>query len=377
MSRYIPPVKPYFPPEDIEEIKKHVENILKSGMLTLHTYTKEFEKLFAKICNVRNAIAVNSGTAALEIALRCMKLNPGDEVLVPTNTFSATAAAIIFAGGKPRFTDIDPSTLCIDAENVQKNLTDKTRGVIVVHIGGLVCPDIKAIREICQDRRLFLIEDAAHAHGSGIDGKPAGSLGDVGCFSFYPTKVMTTGEGGMITTNDDTIAERARILRDQGKEDFSSNRIVELGYNWRMQEISAAIGIVQLKRLPEMLERRNEIARYYDREFSRVNGLNPIITPKNIINSYYKYVLILDHGIDRKQLKEKLREKGVRCGGEIYWPPLHLQPIYQRILKTKQGDFPKAEDVCRRMICPPIYTGMTLEDAKYVVDKFKEVLGEI
>ncbi|RLG17571.1 hypothetical protein DRN63_02845 [Nanoarchaeota archaeon] len=377
MSRYIPPVKPYFPPEDIEEIKKHVENILKSGMLTLHTYTKEFEKLFAKICNVRNAIAVNSGTAALEIALRCMKLNPGDEVLVPTNTFSATAAAIIFAGGKPRFTDIDPSTLCIDAENVQKNLTDKTRGVIVVHIGGLVCPDIKAIREICQDRRLFLIEDAAHAHGSGIDGKPAGSLGDVGCFSFYPTKVMTTGEGGMITTNDDTIAERARILRDQGKEDFSSNRIVELGYNWRMQEISAAIGIVQLKRLPEMLERRNEIARYYDREFSRVNGLNPIITPKNIINSYYKYVLILDHGIDREQLKEKLREKGVRCSGEVYWPPLHLQPIYQRILKTKQGDFPKAEDVCRRMICPPIYTGMTLEDAKYVVDKFKEVLEEI
>lgn len=377
MSRYIPPVKPYFPAEDIEEIKKHVENILKSGMLTLHTYTKEFEKLFAKICNVRNTIAVNSGTAALEIALRCMKLNPGDEVLVPTNTFSATAAAIIFASGKPRFTDIDPSTLCIDAENVQKNLTDKTRGVIVVHIGGLVCPDIKAIREICQDRRLFLIEDAAHAHGSSIDGKPAGSLGDVGCFSFYPTKVMTTGEGGMITTNDDTIAERARILRDQGKEDFSSNRIVELGYNWRMQEISAAIGIVQLKRLPEMLERRNEIARYYDREFSRVKGLNPIITPKNIINSYYKYVLILDHDIDREELKEKLREKGVRCSGEVYWPPLHLQPIYQRILKTKQGDFPKAEDVCRRMICPPIYTGMTLEDAKYVVDKFKEALEEI
>ena len=377
MSRVIPPVRPYFPKEDIEEIKRYVEEILRSGMLTLYAYTRKFEEKFAELCNVKHAIAVNSGTAALEIALRCMKLKSGDEVLVPTNTFSATAASVIFAGGRPVFTDIDPETLCISAEEVQKRMTEKTKGVIVVHIGGLVCPDIKAIREICEDRKMFLIEDAAHAHGSKINGEPAGSLGDVGCFSFYPTKVMTTGEGGMITTNSDEVAKKARILRDQGKESTASNIIVELGYNWRIDEISAAIGIVQLKRLPEIIKRRNKIAEFYNSEFGKISGVKPLKKPSNIVNCYYKYVVILDREIDRDKVKQKLREKGVRCGGEVYWPPLHLQPLYQKLLGTKQGDFPKAEDVCRRMICPPIYTGMTLEDAKYVVDKFKEVLEEI
>jgi dTDP-4-amino-4,6-dideoxygalactose transaminase len=240
-----------------------------------------------------------------------------------------------------------------------------------------MCPDIKAIREVCEDRKLFLIEDAAHAHGSTIDGRSAGSLGDVGCFSFYPTKVMTTGEGGMITTNCDDVAKKTRILRDQGKENFASNIVVDLGYNWRMQEISAAIGLVQLRRLPEIIERRNKIASYYDGEFNKMSGVRPIITPTNIVNSYYKYVLILDPDIDRDRLKQKLREKGVGCGGEVYWPPLHLQPFYQRLLGTKRGDFPNAEDVCGRMICLPMYTEMSVEDAKYVLDMFKEALAEV
>jgi len=377
MPRSVPPVKPYFPRDDIEEIKGHLEKILTSGMLTLHTYTKDFEEGFAELCKVKHAVAVSSGTAALEIALRCMRLRAGDEVLVPTNTFSSTAAAVISAGGKPVFTDIDPKTLCIDVENVQENSTSKTKGVVVVHVGGLICPDIKAIREVGDDNKLFLIEDAAHAHGSSIDGEPAGSLGDVGCFSFYPTKVMTTGEGGMITTNCDDVAERARILRDQGKENFASSMIVDLGYNWRMQEISAAIGLVQLRRLREIVERRNMIASCYDGEFGRASGLKPIDTPDNIVNNYYKYVLALAPGIDRDGLKKKLREKGVRCGGEVYWPPLHLQPLYQRLLGTKKGDFPNAEDVCGRMICPPMYTGMNMEEAEYVVEKFKEALAEV
>nr|MDO8044215.1 DegT/DnrJ/EryC1/StrS family aminotransferase [Candidatus Baldrarchaeota archaeon] len=377
MVKNIPPVKPYFPQEDVEKIKNYVEEILISGMLTLHTRTKEFEEQFAKLCKVKHAIAVSSGTAALEIALRCMKLNPGDEVLVPTNTFSATAATVIFAGGKPVFTDINPETLCMGIEDVEEKITSKTKGIIVVHIGGLVCPEIKAIREICADNKLFLIEDAAHAHGARIDDKPAGSLGDVGAFSFYPTKVMTTGEGGIITTNSDKVAGKARILRDQGKEAFTGNTIVELGYNWRMDEISAAIGVVQLRRLPEIIERRNRIAKAYYDGFKRVSGIKPIETPPNVLNNYYKYIVILGEDIDRDLVKQKLREKGVRCGGEVYWPPLHLQPLYRRLLGTKKGDFPKAEDVCSRMICPPIYTEMSIEDAKYVIEKFKEVLAEV
>jgi len=377
LSKIVPPVKPYFLEEDIEKIKINIEKILQSGMLTLHTYTKEFENQFANMCHVKHAVAVNSGTSALEIALRIMNVKAGDEVLVPTNTFSATATAVIFAGAKPKLTDINPETLCIDMENIQKNITSKTKGVIVVHIGGLVCPEMEEIKELCQERKLFLTEDAAHAHGSSINQKPAGSLGDAGCFSFYPTKVMTTGEGGMITTDNDKIAEKARILRDQGKENFNSNIIIELGYNWRLPEISAAIGLTQLKRLPEIIKKRNEIAKYYNKELSKINGITPLKTPQNILNNYYKYIALLDDGIDREKLKEKLRTKGVRCSGEVYWPPLHLQPIYKQLLGTKEGDFPQAEKVCKRMICLPLYAQMTMEDAKFVVEKLRETLSEM
>jgi len=377
LRRVIPPVKPYFPDEDIERIKLDVEKILKSGMLTLHNYVREFEMRFAEICGVKYAVAVNSGTSALEIALRSLGLKDGDEVIVPTNTFSATAAAVLFAGGRPVFTDIDPSSLCIDAENVQKYITSKTRGVIAVHIGGLICPEIEAIRDICNDKGLFLIEDAAHAHGSTINGRYAGSLGDVGCFSFYPTKVITTGEGGMITTNNEDVAEKARVLRDQGKESFHSGRIVQLGYNWRMPEINAAIGLMQLRRLPEIIERRNRLAEFYNSELEQIDGLTPLRVPDGFKSCYYKYVCFLEGGIDRDEFKRRLRDMGVKCGGEVYWPPLHLQPIYQGLLGYKKGDFPMAEDVCSRMLCLPMYTQMGMEEAGYVIGMVKEVLSEV
>lgn len=377
MSKTVPPVKPYFLEEDIEQIKTDVEKILQSGMLTLHTYTKEFESRFAKLCNVKNAVAVNSGTSALEITLRALKVKAGDEVLVPTNTFTATAATVIFAGAKPKLTDINPESLCIDVENVQKNLTSKTKAVIAVHIGGLICPEIEEIRELCTDEKFFLIEDAAHAHGSTINQKSAGSLGDAGGFSFYPTKVMTTGEGGMITTDNNEIAEKARILRDQGKENFNSNIIVELGYNWRLPEISAAIGLTQLKRLPEIIKKRNAIAKYYDNALKKIDGIKPLKTPPNILNNYYKYVAFLEKGLDREKLKEKLRAEGVKCSGEVYWPPLHLQPVYKKLLGTREGDFPNAEDACRRMMCLPLYAQMTIEDAQYVVEKLRKTMSEV
>ena len=378
MSRKtIAPAKPYFPEEDISQIKKDTEAILRSGMLTLNNYTRRFEEEFAKLCHSKIGVAVNSGTSAIEIVLRALGIKKGDEVLVPTNTFSATAATVVMVGARPVFTDIDAKSLCIDAQNVQKYLTRKTRAVIVVHIGGLVCPDVRAIRELCEDHKILLIEDAAHAQGSQLNSKRAGSFGEAGCFSFYPTKVMTTGEGGIITTDDNTLAQKAMILRDQGKENFSSNIIVEVGYNWRMTEISAAIGLTQLRRLPDFIKRRNEVARYFDKELSKASGLKPLGIPKNAVSNYYKYVAWLSPTINRDEFKQKLRGKGVKPSGEVYWPPLHMEPVYKRLLSVKEGDFPVAEDVCARMVCLPIYSQMTSDEAKYVVEKVKEVLEEI
>lgn len=221
------------------------------------------------------------------------------------------------------------------------------------------------------------MEDAAHAQGSAISGQQAGSLGDVGCFSFYPTKVMTTGEGGMITTNNEEVAQKAKVLRDQGKESFYSSIIIELGYNWRLPEISAAIGLTQLKRLPEIIRRRNKIAQRYDKKLKTLSGIKPLMKPPNVIHNYYKYVAFLDSDINRDGFKRKLGEKGVKCGGEVYWPPLHLQPIYKKLLGTKEGDFPEAEYTCKRMICLPMHTQISIGDAEYVTDKIKETLSEI
>jgi dTDP-4-amino-4,6-dideoxygalactose transaminase len=374
-AEIIPPAKPYFPRCDIDEMKVHLERILTSGTLTLGEYTKQFEELFAASVNVKHAIATNSGTSALEIALKTQKLKQGDEVAVPTNTFGATAAAIIYAGARPVITDIDSKSLTLDADTLRKAITNKTRGVVAVHIGGLVCPDIEAIREICEDGGLFLVEDAAHAHGSQINGRNAGSFGSAGCFSFYPTKVMTSGEGGMITTNDQDIVNVARTLRDQGKENYSSNRIVMVGYNWRMPEISAALGILQLKRLPEFIENRNRIAKTYDKYLEDM-GLERVVTPSNELNNYYKYTFFLPDEVDRERFKATCRQSGVLYGGEVYWPPLHLQPAYQDFL-GENARFETADKRCKHMVNPPIFSQMTSQQAERVIQVTRDSLSAL
>jgi len=373
----IPAVKLFFPPEDISKIVGYTRQILESGMLTLGEFTREFERKFSEYLHVKHAVAVSSGTAALEIALRSVGIGNNDEVIVPTNTFTATAAAVFFAGGKPVLVDVNPNTICIDIANIEKALTDRTKGVIVVHMGGLVCPEIEQIAEICRKRGIFLIEDAAHAHGSLHEGQAAGSFGDVGCYSFYPTKVMTTAEGGMVVTNNEEMATKAKVLRDQGKKNFSGNDIVELGYNWRINEISAAIGSTQLERLPEIVKGRNEIAKIYDQGLAKSSHLSPLKIPAGDLCNYYKYVVFLRRGLDRDKFKQNLREKGVSPTGEVYWPPLHLQPIYRKLLGTSPGDFPVSEDYCSRMVCLPIYPQLSREEAQYVVETALSAVKEM
>jgi dTDP-4-amino-4,6-dideoxygalactose transaminase len=368
----IPAAKIYFPEEDRKQLLNQIDGILESGQLTLGNYTKEFEERFAVYVGTKYAIAVNSGTSALEIPLRALDAK-GHSVIVPTNTFFATPASVIHAGGEVIFADVTEN-LCIDPESVMENIREDTKGVIVVHIGGIVAPQIKAIQEICKDHNLFLIEDAAHAHGSTLDGKMAGGFGDAAAFSFYPTKVMTSGEGGMITTDNEKIYKRALVFRDQGKAGFYGNVHTEMGYNWRLSEVHAAIGLSQFARLEEFIRDRRRIAKIYDEELKKINGVTPIKTPPNAKSNYYKYVAMLDKGVDRAAIKKDLKEKyGVGLSGEVYELPCHLQPIFKDMYGFKGGEFLVAEDICKRQICLPVFATMTEEQAKYVVDSLKEV----
>lgn len=365
--------KIYFPMEDRKEILGKIDEVLTTGQLTLGKYGKEFENKFAEYVGVKYAVAVNSGTSALEIPLRALDVK-GHSVIVPTNTFFATPASVMHAGAKVIFADIT-DTLCIDVDCVNESITEDTKGVIVVHIGGNVQQDMKGLKDICEDNKLFLLEDAAHAQGSTLDGKKAGSFGDAAAFSFYPTKVMTSGEGGMITTNDENIYKRALVFRDQGKAGFFGNVHTELGYNWRMSEIHAVIGLSQFARLDEFIADRRKAAQIYDKDLRNLKNIKSIKIPSHVKSNYYKYCALLDKGVDRAALKKELKEKySVSLSGEVYELPCHLQPIFKDTLGFKGGEFPVAEDMCGRHVCLPVFATMTEEQAKYVVSSLKEVL---
>ena len=219
MNLRIPPARVYFPEEDRQAILEQIDEALATGQLTLGKHVKAFEEQFARQAGTRYAVAVNSGTSSLEIPLRIFGVRER-EVLVPTNTFFATPAAVVHAGGRPRFVEADPATFSVSLEGIKHRVTADTAGVIVVHIAGIVTPEMPAIRDFCTERKLFLLEDAAHAQGCAFKGQPAGTFGDAASFSFYPTKVLTSAEGGMIVTNRQDIYEESLIYRDQGKADF-------------------------------------------------------------------------------------------------------------------------------------------------------------
>ncbi len=370
----IPAARIYFPEDDRKEILKQIDGILASGQLTLGKYGQEFEQRFAEYVGTRYAVAVNSGTSALEIILRALDI-AGSSVVVPTNTFVATPASVIHAGGKVIFADITDN-LCLDPSSLRRQVKKDTKAVIMVHIGGLIPPQITEIQQFCQQNGLLLIEDAAHAQGSTLNGQKAGSFGIAAAFSFYPTKVMTSGEGGMITTDDENIYKRALVFRDQGKAGFLGNVHTELGYNWRMSEIHAALGLSQFARLGEFIADRRRVADFYDTELKKLAKVSPVRIPSGAKSNYYKYSVVLEDGADRAALKKEMKEKyTVSLSGEVYELPCHLQPIFKALYGFKGGEFPAAEDLCQRHICLPVFAGMTEEQARYVVESLKEVLA--
>ncbi|MCW4000956.1 MAG: DegT/DnrJ/EryC1/StrS family aminotransferase [Candidatus Bathyarchaeota archaeon] len=348
----------------MESITFEIKKMLKSGRLTDGPYAQEFESKFAQYIKAKYAIAVSSGSASLDVALRHFKL-AGREVIVPTNTYIATPNGVIFAGGKPVFAEMNANTLGLDVEDVKRKVTAKTAGVIVVHIAGLVCPQINELKEFCDEKGLFLVEDCAHAHGATMDGKKAGTFGDAGCFSFYPTKVMTSCEGGMIVTNNKVLYDEAQCTRTCGQN--TERQMIMLGHNWRMSELAAIVGLDQFSHLEEFLAKRNQVARWYEEVLSGMEGVSLFNIPPNFRHSYYKYPTRLADGIDRLKVASKLKEKGIEAG-HVYYPPCHLHPYYMKTYGTRMGDFPVAEHVLNQVLCLPMHAAVTYENVKYIAD---------
>jgi perosamine synthetase len=369
-----------FLPADRAEIAAAVTEILGSGMLTLGPYTSQFEAAFAAAhsppaappVQVPHAVAVASGTAALEIALRCVGVS-GRDVVVPANTFYATAAAALRAGGRPVFADMDPATFSLNPETLSAALTSATAAVVLVHVGGLITPHIDQIRQICAERDIALVEDAAHAHGSTGPGGFAGSHGRAAAFSFYPTKVVTCGEGGMLLTGSADYADEARIYRDQGKGSFATNHHVRPGYAWRMSELSAVTGLVHLRRMTAAIERRRQVAARYDAGLAGLAGLEALAEPEGCRSNYYKYIAVLPEGCDRATFKKEMASgHEVRLAGEVYDVPLHQQPVFAEF---GGAALPVTEDLCARHICLPVHSDMTDDEADEVLTAVRAVYG--
>jgi dTDP-4-amino-4,6-dideoxygalactose transaminase len=268
--------------------------------------------------------------------------------------------------------DADRETLAMSVDDILGRITEKTAGVVIVHIGGIVSPELPRLEQELKSRGLFLMCDAAHAHGATLDGRDASDWGIASTYSFYPTKVMTSGEGGMIVTDDESIAEEAKVYRDQGKAGFTSNFHTRLGANWRLSEPHAAIGLVQLKRLDEFIAHRREVAAAYQETAKRLGVLSLPAAQKLDQSNFYKFVAYLPDGVDRKAFKQGMRERfEVGMSGEVYELPLHAQPIFEQFAR---GAYPIADDICARQVCPPVSARMTTDDARYVIEGIAQLI---
>ncbi len=356
----IPLSKPWIGAEEAQI----AQSIVKSGWLISGPKVAEFEKRFAEKIAVRHAVAVNSGSSALLIAQQALGVQAGDEVIVPDMTFISTASSCMYLGAKPVFADIEMKTYCINPGDIKRRITKGTKGIIPVHYAGQSA-DMEYILEIAKRYGLFVLEDAAEAHLSEYKGKKAGGIGDIAIFSFTPSKPITTGEGGMITTNKSDLAKKCRLIRDFS--DIGKFEYENLGFNFRMPEVMGGVGLVQLRKLEEAVRRRRSIAHRYTMAFE---DLEAIITPfqrtENDINyQLYTIRLNLDEvTITRNQFIEALSEKGV--SSRLYYPALHTQKVFTDLAIS--DDYPNTLEFARTALSLPIYPAMSEEEVSIVVE---------
>jgi perosamine synthetase len=357
---------------------KAVAKVLESGTLSLGPEVTKFERAFARYVGRKHALAVSSGTAGLHLVASAMGLGPGDEVITSPYSFAASVNCILYQGARPVFADIDPRTMNLDPARIEAAVTRRTRAVLAVDVFGLPA-DYDAIGRICKKHRLQLIEDSCEALGARYHGCRAGSFGLASVFGFYPNKQLTTGEGGMVLTDDDGLKARMASLRNQGRS-FMGGWLAHhiLGYNYRMPDINAALGRVQLSRLPGMLEKRRQVAARYQELFSgRLPEFTLLGDLPGITRSWFVFVVLVPPGLrgqGRDRLIRYLQSRGIGCAH--YFPALHLQPYLKNILKHKKGDFPAAEDIAGRSMAIPFHHKLTLGEQERVVKAMEQFINE-
>jgi len=361
---------------DEDEIEA-VIGVLRSDWLTTGPKVEEFEQAFCGYVGAKYAVAVSSGTAALHTAMYALGIGPRDEVIVPPMTFVATANAVVFQGGVPVFSDVEESTLLLNPAIIEERITPRTRAIVAVDYAGQPC-DYDTLRDIAKKHGLLLVADACHALGARYKERMVGTLADLTVFSFHPVKHITTGEGGMITTDDLDLAECMRRFRNHGIDVGHAEReeqgtwyyeMTDLGYNYRITDIQCALGLSQLEKLPFFLKRRGEIAGLYDEAFSLWDELNPLENRREIFNSYHLYVV---RAKARDELFQRLREKGI--GVNVHYVPVHLHPFYQRRFGTGEGLCPIAEEAYHHILSLPMFSGMTDQDVEKVVMELRRQL---
>jgi len=373
----IPLTKPLL---SVEESQAATE-VIHSGWVSQGPKVAEFEKMVADYVGARYAVATSSCTTALHIALLCLGIGGGDEVIVPSFTFVASANSILHAGATPILVDIDPRTYNLDVTKIEPLITPRTKAIMPVHQIGLPA-DMDSILHLAQRHNRYIVEDAACALGATYKGRKVGCLSELSCFSFHPRKVITTGEGGMITTDSEALAERARLFRSHGASvsDLARHKAggtiyeqyVAVGYNYRMTDIQAALGVEQMKKLDFILKRRAELAKRYDDALSEIEGIGVPYVPGYATHTYQSYLIRLSFKgrISRDGLLRKMIEQGISCRRGI--PPVHLEPYWQA--RFGQSRLPVTEQASETTLFLPIYPGMTEEEQEYVIDTLKRFL---
>ncbi|PKP62043.1 polysaccharide biosynthesis protein [Candidatus Atribacteria bacterium HGW-Atribacteria-1] len=369
---------PLSSPDIIDKDIEAVVGVMKTRFLSIGPKVVEFENRMSEYTGVKYAVAVNSGTSALHLIIRGMGIGEGDVVITTPFSFIASSNCILFERAKPLFVDIEEETLNLDADRVEEKLKSmsgeelaRVKALLVVDAFGQPA-DWDRFKEIGKKYNLKLIEDSAEALGSEYKGKRAGSLGEVGVFAFYPNKQISTGEGGILVTDDEELARLARSMRNQGRGEGGGWLDHErLGYNFRMDELSAALGCSQMERIKEILDKRAKVAGMYGEKLAEVEEVQvPYIAPYVSRMSWFVYVIRLERGVDREGVIKYLNEEGVQC--KPYFTPIHLQPFYRKMFDYKEGDFPVTEDVTGRTIALPFFNNLREEQIDYVVEKLKE-----